>query len=103
MMVPLTSLPDSTLSYSRIGLLHWRRPKMFHYCQVQFQGGIRSSEPVLVDLYLCFPNTLLTSLRMMCSSYPCNNFLLLQAMGWTQGTGLGKSRQGIVDPILVSI
>ena len=27
---------------------------------------------------------------------------MLQAMGWTAGTGLGKDRQGIVDPILVS-
>ena len=27
---------------------------------------------------------------------------MLQAMGWTAGTGLGKDRQGIVDPISVS-
>ncbi|XP_028407873.1 RNA-binding protein 5-like isoform X2 [Dendronephthya gigantea] len=28
---------------------------------------------------------------------------MLQAMGWTAGTGLGKDRQGIVDPILAKM
>ena len=29
--------------------------------------------------------------------------VLLQAMGWTGGQGLGKSNQGITEPIKVSL